>query len=281
MRRVRFYYGEYLFKLKTEEAYFEKCKADRFKLSIDEVMNNICTNDENIINTLYDLNLKLLDKEDGRFSALDSKGSNILGMAGVALALIFSLGGLLIEKIGNRPLFFTDRPAVILSILYMITVSLMLVSVIFAFLAVRARTDIKTVKDEDIFTKEITSNDENYYKRYLIAHYWLISQNNFLVNEIKGRWLKCSHWFFAASMVFLLMISTIIGLYSLNKANYPQAQITSKENIKMSDGKKSENAPPPKPTPKPSSGINKTADVVKVEPTAKPSGGKVTTYQEK
>ncbi len=269
--------------LKLKEKFFAKCKADSFKLSIQDVMNNICTNDEKIINTLYDLNLKLLDKEDGRFSSLDSKGSNILGMAGVALALIFSLGGILIEKIDNKPLFFTNRPADILSILYMITVFLMLASVIFAFLAVKARTDIKTVKDEDIFTKEITSNNENYYKRYLIAHYWQIYQNNFLVNELKGFWLKCSYWFFAASMAFLLAISTIIGLYSLNKASRIKeaSQITSKENNKMSDEKKTENVSQPKPTQKPSGGINKTADVVKIEPTAKPSNGKVTTYQEK
>ncbi len=222
-----------LFKLKEKS--LAKCKADRFKLSIDEVINNICTNDEKIINTLYDLNLKLLDKEDERFSSLDSKGSNILGMAGVALALIFSLGGLLIEKIDNRPLFFTNSPADILSILYMITVFIMLASIVFAFLAVKARTDIKTVTDEDIFTKEITTNNENYYKRYLIAHYWQIYQNNFLINELKGFWLKCSYWFFAISMFFLLLISLIIGFYSLNKVNHIKevSKIISKEDKKM------------------------------------------------
>ena len=270
-----------MFKLK--EKYFVKCKVDRFKLSIDEVMNNICTNDEKIINTIYDLNLKLLDKEDERFSSLYSKGSNILGMAGVALALIFSLGGLLIEKVDNIPLFFTNSPVDVLSVLYMITVFLLLASVIFAFLAVKARTDIKTVKDADIFTKEITEHDENYYKRYLIAHYWQIYQNNFLVNELKGFWLKCSYWFFAASMVFLLVISTIIGFYSMNKANSINevSKITSKEDREMVDEKKSESNPQPKPTPRPSNGTNQTAEVVKVKPTAKPSNGKTTTYQEK
>ncbi len=50
---------------------------------------------------------------------------------------------------------------------------------------------------------------------------------------------------------------------------------------KMGDEKNPKNIPQPKPTQKPSSGTNKTADVVKIEPTAKPSNGKVTTYQEK
>ncbi len=49
----------------------------------------------------------------------------------------------------------------------------------------------------------------------------------------------------------------------------------------MGDEKNPKNIPQPKPTQKPSSGTNKTADVVKIEPTAKPSNGKVTTYQEK
>lgn len=258
----------------TKEKYLAKINAKSFKLSIDDVINKICINNLQSINTLYDLNLKLIDKEAERMSALDSKGSNVFGMAGVALALIFSLGGLLIEKIENRPLFFTDRPVEILTALYMITVFLLLTSVLFALFAVKARSDIKTVTDSDIFTTAIDKEDEVVYKRYLIAHYWLIYQNNFLINELKGRWLKWAYRFFAMSMVFLLVISFIIGFYSIGKAQSikDKSKIISKEDRKMTDENipanitqttpAPEQQPAPKPTPKPSSGTNQTVEVI-------------------
>lgn len=261
-----------MFNLK--EKYLAKIKAERFKVSDDDVMKNICTKDQQIIDTLYDLNLSLLDKVDVQFSSLDSKGSNILGMAGVALALIFSLGGLLIEKIDNRPLFFTNKPVEILSVLYMITVFLLLASVIFAFLAVKARTDINTVSDEDIFTKEIGTHNDNSYKRYLIVHYWQIYKNNYLINELKGLWLKWAYWSFAASMIFLLLISVVIGIYSLNKAHIYQEDCKTilKEDKKSRVEKIAEKDAQP-PTTKSSTGTKKPV-VQKIEPTAKSSNGK-------
>lgn len=48
----------------------------------------------------------------------------------------------------------------------------------------------------------------------------------------------------------------------------------------MSDGKGTRNNSPIKPTKIPGSGINKTADVVKIEPTAKPGSGNSTTRNE-
>lgn len=191
-------------------------KEESFKLSIEKVIENICTDEIKIIDSLYNLVFHLLNKEDERLSSLDSKGSNILGMAGVALALIFSLGGLLIEKIEDTSLIFLNSVVYILSILYILTNFLLLISIIFAVFSVRARSDFKTVSDVDIFTKEI-SKGENYYKRYIVAHFWQIYQNNFIINERKGFWLKYSYWFFTLSMVFLLLISITIGLYSLNK----------------------------------------------------------------
>ncbi|MEE9615362.1 MAG: hypothetical protein V3W31_10510 [Thermodesulfobacteriota bacterium] len=159
---------------KIEKGVFEKHKKEKFDLSIEEVMDNICTDDGEIISKLYDLTLSLLDVESKRTTSLDSKAANILGMAGVALALIFSLGGLLLEKIKDVTIFYMSTTYA-LSILYIFTNIVLLLSIIFAVVSIRARSDYKTVTDKDIFTKEIDQG-ENYYKRYMIVHLRLLDQ---------------------------------------------------------------------------------------------------------
>lgn len=250
----------------------KKIEARGFKLKIEEIMENICTNDETIIKCLYDFNADLLEKEDRRLTAIDSKGSNIIGMAGVALALILSLGGLLIEKIQDIYLPFFGNTILLLSILYIIINLFLLLSIIFAVLTVRARSDLKTVSDEDLFTSNIKEGD-NYYRRYLIAHFWQIYQNNFVINEIKGAWLKYAHACFAISMFLLFVIAVIIGAYSINR---PLDKKLIKEEQSMTQDKNSKDTPVT-PTVQPSGGTNKTADVPKVEPTAKPGPGTVIT----
>jgi hypothetical protein len=228
------------------------------QLSVEDIMSRLRINDKDIIDTIYSTYYDLLDKENKRRLELDNKAYNLIGIVGVCITLIFGLGGILIEKI-KIPSYIT-----ILTILYLGAFMLGMVSLLFALLAARARSDFKTVNDEDIFAEKVIKSDILTYKRYLIAHYWQIYQNDFKINEEKGKSLKISFRMFFANIIFLFLVVSVITNYSLTQGGKKMSFYDSKEKPvatpKPTDGKiETANAKPapksmPKPTPKPSSG---------------------------
>jgi hypothetical protein len=191
-----------------------KPKESPFSLSEDEIIERLRTDDSEVINTIYQTCLELLTKEDERSKLIDTKGSALLGMSGLSASVVFSLGGILIEKIINIPLLVIGCPIPSLVIFYFTSSATLLLTLLFTLLAIRTRSDWRDMKDEDIFQVRMIEEGINPYKRYMTVHAWKIYQNNFSVNEKKGRNLKIAHWLFFGALLQLLPIILIIGLYS-------------------------------------------------------------------
>lgn len=228
------------------------------KLDIEEIIQRLRINDKDIIDTIYSIYYDLLEKEEKRRSELDNKAYSLIGIVGVCITLIFGLGGILIEKIEGTSW------VIILTILYLGTFLFGVASLFFALIAARARTDFKTLNDEDIFTKKAIESDILTYKRYLISHYWQIYQNDFNINEKKGASLKSSFRMFFFVVVFLFAIVFVISNYLFLKGGK-----------KMSFYESNKESTKPEPTSKPTDGKIETANAKpKPAPTPKPSTGK-------
>lgn len=239
-----------------------------FALSDDDILERLRINDKEVVASVYGICLDLLYKEEDRSKNLDTKGSTLLGVSGLTSTVVFSLGGLLIEKIANVSLPFIGKPMWLLSLLYATSSITLLCCILAAILAIRARSDLKWINEEDVFKEEVISSDVNTYKRYMAAHYWSILRNNFTINETKGRRLKAGYWLFFVALIQILPIIVIIGTYSYQKGKGACIM--------------SENKPPA--TPAPGSGVTRTLGIFensttaeKPAPTPKPTGGSNTT----
>jgi len=236
-------------------------------LTDDEIIDRLRINDPDVVVTVYSICLDLLYKEEERLKNLDAKGSALLGVSGLTSTVVFSLGGLLIEKVSNIsiPLLGMRIPTLfVLSTLYISSSITLLVTILCAVLAIRTRSDLKWINGDDIFNKEVLSGDVLTYKRYLSLHYWMIFKNNFKINEVKGRLLKKGYWIFFAALIQILPIITIIGIYSYTKGTCimsnsetpatpkPGTGVARTSNVTNSDSQT------PAATPKPSSGSNAT-----------------------
>jgi hypothetical protein len=256
LKRIGFY-------LLQDMSYFwsKMAKKDQ-ELGIDDVMSRLRIEDASIIETVYSIYYDLLEKEDKRRSDLDNKAYSLIGIVGVCITLIFGLGGILIEKIKSQ------NYVVILTILYLGAFLFGMVSLLFALCAAWARSDFKTVNDENIFSEKEIKGNSCSYKRFLIAHYWQLCQNDFGINEKKGKSLKISFRMFTVNIIFLLSIVCVISYYSLTRGGEEMSSCNNK-------GK-------PPATSKPTSGKIETADVKPTtpKPTTKPSTGTSITESE-
>ncbi len=188
-----------------------------FHLNEDEIIERLRTNDSEIIDTIHKTCLDLLADDDDRTKLIDSKGSALLGMSGLSASVVFSLGGILIEKVSNTPLPIIGCPIPWLVFFYITSSLTLLLSLLFALLAIRSRSDWRSMKDEDIFRTDMIKEGIKPYKRYMAVHAWKIYSNNFNVNEKKAKNLRIGHWLFFIALFQLLPIIFIIGLYAYMK----------------------------------------------------------------
>lgn len=229
-------------------------------LTDEEILERLRIKDKEVIGSVYSICLDLLYKEEDRSKSLDTKGSTLLGVSGLTSTVVFSLGGLLIEKVSNIPLPIIGRVLPLLCLLYVTSSITLLGCILTAVLAIKARSDWRWVDDEDVFRSDVISTDVDGYKRYLSAHYWSIKNNNFKINEQKGKRLIRGYWLFFIALIQILLIVVIIGLYSYTKGVSA-----------MPDSK-------PPATPQPGSGSSRTMgrienSVPKPAPAPKPAGG--------
>ena len=188
-----------------------------FPLSEDEIIERLRTDDKDIIETIHGMCLDLVYKEDDRTKSLDAKASTLLGMSGLSSSVVFTLGGLLIDKISNISLPLIGCPLPWLVFFYISSSATLLLSILFALLSVMARSDWRYFKDADIFQGDMIDAGERPYKRYLSVHAWKIFQNNFAINEKKGSLLRKGHLLFFAGLAQLLPIIIIIAAYTFAK----------------------------------------------------------------
>ena len=196
-------------------------KDDRpFTLSEDEIIERLRIEDKDVIDEIHKTCFDVLYKEEERTKSIDSKGSSLIGIIGLSSSLIFTLGGILIEKISNVNLPIIGCPIPWLVIFYCSSSLTLLMAITLTFSAVKTRGDWRWLKDGDIFHAEMIGEGINPYKRYMSTHAWKIFQNNFAINEKKANCLKWAQQLFMFALVQLIPIIVIISLYALEKGGY-------------------------------------------------------------
>jgi len=199
----------------------DKLTDDRpFTLSEDEIIERLRTEDKDVIDEIHKTCLDLLYKEEERAKSTDSKGSSLIGIIGLSSSLIFTLGGILIEKISNVNLPIIGCPIPWLVLFYCFSSLTLLIAITLTFFAIKTREDWRWLKDEDIFHAEMIEGGINPYKRYMSTHIWKIFQNNFLMNEKKASCLKWAQQLFMFALAQLVPIIAIISLYVLEKGGF-------------------------------------------------------------
>lgn len=201
-----------------------KCKNEQpFTLSDAEIIERLRTDDKDIINEIHKTCFDILYEEEERTKFIDSKGSSLIGIIGLSSSLVFTLGGILIEKISNVNLPIIGCPIPLLVFMYFSSSLTLLIAIIFLFFAVKTRSDWRWLKDEDIFggeKGEMIDQGINPYKRYMSVHAWMIFRNNFDINENKANYLKKAQCLFIIALVQLIPIIVVLGLYALKKGGY-------------------------------------------------------------
>lgn len=195
-------------------------KDKPFNLTEDELKKRLEIDDKGLVDELYNIVSRVLYEENERQKQIDTKGGSSIAIIGLSTSLVFSLGGLLIEKISNLPLPMIGCPIPWLVSFYLSTSITLLVSMAFAYNAIRARSDWKWFSEADIFNQEVLQEKEEqpqYFKRYMIEHMWKLYTTNFGINEKKGDALKWCQLLFIIGLFELMPIITIIGVYSLKK----------------------------------------------------------------
>lgn len=191
-----------------------------FTLSDDEILERLSTDDEHIIGEIHKTCFDVLYKEEERTKFIDSKGASLIGIIGLSSSLVFTLGGILIEKITNVNFPMIGCPIPWLVFLYISSSLTLLMAILWSFLAVKTRSDWRWLDDKDIFHDEMIREGINLYKRYMAAHAWYIFKNNFKINENKAGRLKSAQLLFMFALFQLIPIIVIIGLYALKKGGY-------------------------------------------------------------
>ena len=193
-----------------------------FTLSDDKILERLSINDTDIINEIHKTCFDILYKEEERTKFIDSKGSSLIGIIGLSSSLVLTLGGILIEKITNVTLPIIGCPTPWLVLFYFSSSVTLLIAIYYSFLTVRARSDWRWLKDEDIFHNDmkVIGQGINTYKRYMAAHAWYIFRNNFKINENKAGRLKRAQLFFIIALGQLIPIIVFLSSYALKKGGY-------------------------------------------------------------
>ena len=164
-------------------------QEEPFHLNEDEIIERLRTDNKDIIDEIHKTCFEMLYKEEERIKSIDTKGASLIGIIGLSIGLVFTLGGIIIEKIPSVSLPIIGCPIPWLVALYFSSSLTLLIAIIFSFLAVKARSDWRWPKDEDIFHSQMIGEGIKPYKRYMSVHAWKIFQNNFEINDKKADYL--------------------------------------------------------------------------------------------
>lgn len=185
-------------------------------LSDEEVRRRLCLNNPALISQILSHALKYFDASVSGRKAIDEKANWFLAMDTACLALFFTGISTVLPQL-NRPTFL---PQVFL-FASVLCIALFYISVFLLFLAIRARSDFRTINEADLLDKEILDQcDENkdsedwsstIYDRFIVSNLLKIASVNFKINESKGRFLKSAQWLFFAGLSFLAFVSILIS----------------------------------------------------------------------
>jgi hypothetical protein len=191
-----------------------------FTLEDKEIIDRLRTDDIEIVNEIHKTCFDILYQEEERKKSIDAKGASLVGSIGLSVSLVFSLGGIIIEKINNVDLPVIGCPIPWLVGLYFSSSLTLLIAIIYSFFSVKTRSDWRWLKDTDIFNEKEFGNGVSPYKRYMSVHAWKIFRNNFKINEEKANYLKRSQQLFVFALFQLVPIIIILSMYTFKKGGY-------------------------------------------------------------
>ena len=58
-------------------------------LKVEEIIERLCTDDQGVIDDIYNMSAALFDREEKRANIIDTKANFVMGIAGVALSLMW------------------------------------------------------------------------------------------------------------------------------------------------------------------------------------------------
>jgi hypothetical protein len=170
----------------------------------------------------------IMKREEDRFSAIDGKASNYLGMLSVALSVLLSLGGLLLDKKAAIPQNIFDLCAPSLLVLYI--ASFLFLTVSFALSVEASKVQLEGIyihpeyNLENLLAREYVSLLKNKeakghdnYKRVQAKHVWWIIHDLRVSSDYKAHKLSLAQDFARfGSMMFLGMLF-ILCIFILKK----------------------------------------------------------------
>ena len=190
-------------------------KESLFSLTDNEILKRLdATKDKEVINEIHKTCFDVLYKDTERTDLIDSKGSSLIGIMGLSFSLVFSFGGILIEKIENITLPFIGCPISWLVPLYISSSITLLVAIGFALQAVKTRADWRWLNEQDIFRPDRLEAGIKDYKIYMSDHVWQIYRTNYNINEVKAKRLRNAQWIFFIALVQIMFLILIIGVYA-------------------------------------------------------------------
>ena len=163
-------------------------------LKIEDIVERLRIKDSGVVDDIYNTAFALLKEEQERMNVIDTKSNYIIGIAGIAISLLFTFGKDIYTNIFNYTL---------LTILYFATLGLFLASLIIAVFVIKPRT-YKGINLNNLLNKDETEKEKKIYRRFMAAHILDLFQNNYSVNETKGRVLKWAHTLLILAAIFLI-----------------------------------------------------------------------------
>jgi hypothetical protein len=137
--------------LSDNEDYCHKCGAEVLRPSRAFIYEQLCD---------------LMKLQDNRRQHIDSKAHTYIGLLSIAVTIIVALGGLAIKNIMNPELLMSNN-GLILLVLYLSTVLLFIISVIFAFRAYHIGAPRIKIDDKLFSWDNVPGNDNKKLLRFL------------------------------------------------------------------------------------------------------------------
>ena len=169
-------------------------KEDKLpSLSGQQLVERLALKSKALVDEIQSVARGQIDADEQRSVRLDSKAQTLLTTAGLSLTVAFSFGGFMLQH--PETLACLGRWGDVVAVLYGFALALGLASSWFAMHAMLIRSAHRGVDIEDALNvDELRDADKEpdddaavrRYKRYMAAHYWVIYQSNFCVNEDKA-----------------------------------------------------------------------------------------------
>ncbi len=232
-----------------------------------EIIRRLQLNSKDLVDHIHSISLRLLDGDDKRGSALDSKATSLLGAVGLSLTVAFTFGGTLLEHPERfSGIGFLGYKAIVS--IYAIALISGLVAGYFALRALQIRAH-RGIDEQDFLRSDVLNASETddtggvtYYKRYLAAHYLNVSHQNSVVYDDKAFRIQIGQRFFFLFLLGLLFIGGAIVWIAFGLSSLPpsaKATVTvekSEPSTQGTGGSISSLRPsPPPPTPSPGDGV--------------------------